>query len=266
MKFAFMTFSCRDSGFDEVLDIAKTYGYDGIELRTGGDHKHGVEPGADKAILQEAKRKAAEKGIAICAVATPCKLALSEDWQETMQIAKDSIKLAEEIGAPVIRVFGGKLDGEHQREETFERLVISLKELAKPAADAGITVCLETHDSWSCPKMVAKVMQAVNEPSVAVNWDALHTIARGNTKEAESFEILKPWIKHVHAHDGILGEGGRYTFKTFGEGVADYATVIRVLRDCDYTGYVSGEWINWEDSYEVHLPRELAKLKGFLEA
>ena len=265
MKFSFMTFSCRDSSFEEVLEIAKTYGYSGIELRTSGDHKHGIEPGTDKAILQEAKRMAAEKGISICAVATPCKLALAEDHEKTMQEAKDSIALAGEIGAPVIRVFGGKLDGEHQREETFERLVNSLIELALPAADAGVIVCLETHDSWSCPKMVAKVMQAVNKPSIAVNWDALHTVARGKSKEEDSFEILKPWIKHVHAHDGILGSDGRYDFKTFGEGVCDYGVVVRVLRDSGYDGFVSGEWINWEP-YDVHLPRELAKMNGFLEA
>jgi len=266
MKFAFMTFSCRDSKFDEVLSIAKTYGYDGIELRTGGGHKHGVEPGMDKAFLQEAKRKAAEKGIDICCVATPCKLALAEDWQQTMDIAKSSIDFAAEVGAPVIRVFGGKLDGEHQREETFERLTNSLIQLSKQAADANVTVCLETHDSWSCPKIVAKVMQAVNKPSVAVNWDALHTTVRGKIKEEESFTILRPWIKHVHAHDGILGESGRYSFKSFGEGAADYSAVIRVLKDSGYTGYVSGEWIDWADPYDVHLPRELATLKKFLEA
>ena len=30
-----------------------------------------------------------------------------------------------------------------------------------------------------------------------------------------------------------------------------------------YDGYISGEWINWEDPYEVHLPRELATLKRY---
>ena len=30
----------------------------------------------------------------------------------------------------------------------------------------------------------------------------------------------------------------------------------------DYQGYLSGEWIGWEP-YDVHLPRELATMKGY---
>jgi len=38
------------------------------------------------------------------------------------------------------------------------------------------------------------------------------------------------------------------------------------LRTIPYEGYLSGEWINWSDPYEAHLPRELATMKSYERA
>ena len=43
MKFAFMTFSCPDLDLDQVLAMAREFGYDGIEPRVSANHQHGVE-------------------------------------------------------------------------------------------------------------------------------------------------------------------------------------------------------------------------------
>jgi hypothetical protein len=37
---------------------------------------------------------------------------------------------------------------------------------------------------------------------------------------------------------------------------------VELLQAMPYTGYLSGEWINWEP-YEMHLPRELAAMKAY---
>ena len=43
MKFSFMTFSCPELTLDQVLSMAKEFGYDGIEPRISASHQQGVE-------------------------------------------------------------------------------------------------------------------------------------------------------------------------------------------------------------------------------
>ena len=82
---------------------------------------------------------------------------------------------------------------------------------------------------------------------------------------SDSFEALKSSIKHVHVHDALVGADGANTldFCTIGGGYVDHKTAIEHLGSIGYEGYISGEWINWSDPYEEHLPRELKIMKGY---
>jgi hypothetical protein len=57
-------------------------------------------------------------------------------------------------------------------------------------------------------------MKKANHPAIAVNWDIMHPVRRSYATIEESFEVLKPWIQHLHIHDGStqksllpIGEG-----------------------------------------------------------
>jgi sugar phosphate isomerase/epimerase len=77
----------------------------------------------------------------------------------------------------------------------------------------------------------------------------------------ESFRILRPWIRHVHIHDGTTNTGV-LEFKASGEGEYDLDTVFRSLLADEYKGYISGEWINWEPARE-HLPGKIKRMRTF---
>ena len=44
--------------------------------------------------------------------------------------------------------------------------------------------------------------------------------------------------------------------------VLNQARAMELLAGAGYSGYLSGEWIKWEPA-EVHLPREIATMKGY---
>jgi sugar phosphate isomerase/epimerase len=74
-----------------------------------------------------------------------------------------------------------------------------------------------------------------------------------------SFECLKLYIRHVHVHDAHWGGNGR-VLSPIGDGEVDHIAPLRLLKNAGYSGFLSGEWINRE-SWEIHLPREIARLK-----
>ncbi len=171
-----------------------------------------------------------------------------------------AIDLAADLGAKRIRVFGGQLGEGLEREAAVEIVAAALSETANHAEDRGVYICMETHDEWCDPKDVAAVMARVDRSHISVNWDVLHPVRTGFASIDESFETLKPWIRHVHVHDKDTLDG---ELAPIGNGFVDHRRAIEHLLSIDYGGFISGEWIKWSDPYEVHLPRELKTMKGY---
>jgi sugar phosphate isomerase/epimerase len=168
------------------------------------------------------------------------------------------IDLAADVGAPVIRVFGGTMGKGLSRADAVKLVAESLHTVADHARERNVTVCLETHDDWCDPKNVAAVVQQVNHPAIAVNWDIMHPVRMKLATMDEAFETLKPWIRHLHVHDGDM-----LVLMPIGRGIIDHKLAIERLLSINYSGFLSGEWIDWSDAYDVHLPRELAAMKRY---
>ena len=261
MKYAFMTFSTPTLTLAEVLATARQYGYDGIEPRLDAEHLHGIEVTASAAERAAIRRQVAESGIALACLATSLTYADPATSAAMRQGTHERVELAGDLGVPVIRVFGGQLPAGLSREAAIDQVITSLRAVADHARQRGVTIAMETHDDWRDPQHVAAVMRGVNHAAVAVNWDIMHPVNGGFATVAGAFATLQPWIRHLHVHDGNDGANG-LAFAPIGTGKIDHRSAVRLLLGLNYAGYISGEWINWED-YRSHLPRELATLKDY---
>ena len=258
MTFSFMTFSTPTLDLASVLATAKRYGYDGVEPRLDAKHGHGIEVTLS-AVERAAIRQTVERsGVALSCLATSCVFANPDTRDAMTRDALDRIALAADVGAPVVRVFGGALTAGLGREAAIAGVADALKRLADTAGKRKVTVCLETHDDWCDPAHVAEVMHRVAHPAIAVNWDILHPVRARCATVAQSFTTLSPWIRHLHVHDWAND-----AFAPIGTGIVDHRTGIALLSQSGYAGALSGEWIGWE-SYEIHLPRELVTLRQYL--
>jgi fatty-acyl-CoA synthase len=264
MKYAFMTFSCPQWTLDEVLAAAQRYGYDGVELRVDAHHKHSVEVTNTPEQRAAARRAAVAHGVALCCVATSCKFADPATVTQNIAEAQARIDLAGDLGAQVVRVFGGKIPQDLSRQQATDSVVQALATLAGQAARRGVYLALETHDDWCDPQDALAVVSRVNHPNVGVNWDYMHTLRAAKTSADDAFATLGPYIRHVHFHDGSLA-ADKLEFLPIGEGEYDHRRVLALLRSVNYDGYLSGEWINWEPG-EIHLPRELQAIKQIEQA
>lgn len=262
MKISFMSFSTPQLTLTETLDLAEELGYDGFEPRAGSGHAHGIELETSSSQRNAIKAQVAESPIELCCLAVSCRYAdpstVAENVQETMRY----IDLAADLDIPRLRVFGGQIPEQVNREAAIENVAAALRQLAAHVQERQVTVCLETHDDWCDPNHVVAIMQQVDSPAVAVNWDIMHPVrACGFTME-EAFTILQPWVQHVHIHDGLrtLDE---LKMLPIGQGDIDHEEALALLQKDGYTGYLSGEWINWEP-HLIHLPRELAAVHAIL--
>ncbi|NQU43847.1 sugar phosphate isomerase/epimerase [bacterium] len=261
MKYAFMTFSTPDLTLEETLKTARRYGYSGIEPRLVSKHRHGIETTTSPAERKAIRDKVCKSGIELACLATSIKYADPAQADEMIETTHDSIDLAGDIGAPALRIFGGPIPEGVTREQAADSVTRSLRRVADHAAERNVIVCFETHDHWCDPADVAGVLKRVNHPAIAVNWDVMHPVRQAGKTMDEAFETLRPWIRHLHVHDGTKGE---LKMLPIGTGDFDHRRVIELMNSINYTGFISGEWINWEP-WETHLPREIATLKRYEE-
>ncbi len=263
LKYAFMSFSCPDLSFEQMVSTALLYGYNGIEPRISEGHLHGMELTSSKNERLAFRRSAEENGIDICCIATGYSYVDPATVTGNIQNTFRAIELAADVGCKRIRVFGGELPESMSHVEAIPLLVDSLGCCADTAAAYGVNICLETHDSWSNPNNVAKVLRQINHSSIGVNWDIAHPIRQAGYTVEESFQVLFPWLKHVHIHDGIHHKEDNYLeFKPMGDGQFDHSLLVKLLQSHSYDGYLSGEWIDFED-YNNHLPREIKMMKYY---
>jgi sugar phosphate isomerase/epimerase len=261
MRYAFMSFSTPELSLAEMLAVAKEYGYDGVEPRIDANHRHGIEVAASSTERAALRDVAAASGLALACLATSLTYADPAHTASMLAQTHARLDLAGDLGVPTLRVFGGAIPQGVSREEALALLVASLRRVADHAAERAVTLVLETHDDWCDPQHIAAVMQQVDHPAVAVNWDIMHPVRMGLASIDESFAVLAPWVRHLHIHDATDGT----TLAPIGTGYIDHRRALELLASSRYDGFISGEWINWED-YRLHLPRELTTLKGYERA
>lgn len=248
-----------EASLDELLGMAARLGYAGIEPRLG--HGHGIGPGASPEERRTIRRKAGDSGVAVCCIASQGSLVDLEKVDEAKALHRKVIALAGDIGCPRIRIFGGNLPEDLPRAAATDRLVEVLTDLGPEAAAAGVTLCFETHDGWCNPARVRTVMERVDHPAIGVNWDMMHPTRACGVPVEEGFRVLKPWIRHVHVHDGSAREADGLFFRPFGEGDLDVRSAFRCLVESGYDGFVSGEWIDLGDG-ALDIADELRRMRA----
>jgi sugar phosphate isomerase/epimerase len=261
MKYSFTSFSCPELTLSEMLALAKRMGYDGIELRLAEGHKHEVETDIGAVKRREFKAQIAASGIALACLGTSCVYADPARVSDMVAETRRAIELAADIGCPRLRVFGGEIPKGITREQAMDSITTALHAVATHALEHGVILCLETHDDWTNPDQVAEIMRRVNQPSVAVTWDVMHPVRQSQVTMDQAFQVLQPWIQHVHFHDGV-NRLDKFELRPVGEGDFDHRRVVELLMSAGYSGFLGGEWIGWEPC-EVHLPRELATMKRY---
>ena len=70
MKFGFMSSVCPPLTLAELIDKAKHYNYEHLELRVEWDHGHGVELDSTSQQLRDARHRFADSGIELSCIAT----------------------------------------------------------------------------------------------------------------------------------------------------------------------------------------------------
>ena len=269
MKLAFSTLGCPDWTVGQAIEAAVNYGFQGIELRgfKGGlDIRKLPEFSSGQIALTQSLFENANLDVISVDSSASFSWSESEKISSNLKEAMDYILLASKLGAPMVRVFGGFIPDGISFANAARQLADSLILLGDFARDKGITVALETHDSFLTGKAIKEVMEMTNHQSVGVIWDISNCYWTGEPIETTA-EFLGPYLKLVHIKDSIWNDKqAKLTF--IGKGNIPIKKTLRILSNLGYDGYLSYEWEKvWQPNLpeaEKAFPQYIGKMKEYL--
>jgi fatty-acyl-CoA synthase len=248
MKLAFSTLGCPDWSWDEIITVAKDLGFDGVGVRGIGRELN--VPDAlvfDEKHIEVTKANLDRLGIEISCLVSGCNI--FKDDHTVVENAKSWIDLAQKTGTSYVRLLA---DEAPQEKGAIDMQVVenNLLMLSDYAENKKVVLLVETNGVFADSNVMKKLMNQINRENVGVLWDSHHPYRYKNESFIETYEILSPWIKYIQVKDSIMLDG-KTKYKRFGQGDLPLESLVQMLCDNGYDGYMSLEWVKrWDNELE----------------
>ena len=244
---AFSTLACPRWDWKKILDFAGQHGFAAIELRgLEGNLDLPSHPIFAAAHIEQTKREIRASKLRIACVSSSAVLHVADSEKRAKELgdARRFIDLAATLGAPYVRVFGGKVESDKSQmpsQEIKARVAAGLRELGKYAGPRHVTVLIESHDHFTASSTLKGILRGADSEHVGLLWDAHHTFATSNEEPEFTVGQLGPWIRHTHLKDSI-GSGEDRKYVLTGRGNVPIQRQIKSLRSIGYKGFYCFEW------------------------
>jgi sugar phosphate isomerase/epimerase len=229
-----------DKPFEWAVEKAAEMGYEyiepmvhfGRELMSEAGYFHTVSMFDDPYRIKDACDKA---GLKMSGLQAHGPLGRPEVHGEYIKLA---IRVAAEIGAPVINTDEGIKAKWTTEEEDHVLIKYTLQEAAFVAERRGVLIGLEPHAQYSkTPDGLDRIYNLVDSPAIGINMDTGNAYLAGQDVYAW-LERVAERLVHLHAKDISVehaeAERGKVTGTPVGcacgDGVIDWARVIEIVR------------------------------------
>jgi len=184
---------------------------------------------------------------------------VAEDLQRRVEATQKAMRLAAELGAPVLVNRVGVVP-EDTQSRPWTTLVEVLTDLGRTGQKLGVRLAAQT-GSESGPRLAA-LLAAIPPGGLAVALDPGALLLGGYSVD-EALTALAPDLAHVYATDATRDLGGRGVDATLGTGGVDYPSLLATLAEYDYQGAISVGCRGASDPREV-LGSGVKKLRQWL--
>lgn len=248
IKFSGHTMGTPNCDIFQAIDLFKTIGYDGVEVRVADNGQINSET-ITNAEAEKIGQYAADKGMEFSCLTSYYKDFYGEKRESVIANLKRVAEIAQILDCGLIRVYGGEEAYTKNGiwfNDVWTATVTGIREVAKYAATLGVGVCIETHvgSLTMSARDTIKMIDDINMHNVGMLFDYAWVELAGAETGAEAVRKAAKYISHVHIKDWKLEN--RFPIKKtsclMGEGTVAWKEVIPALKEIGYTGYVSDEY------------------------
>ena len=239
MKLSFSTNRWNNYDFDQFIDIADEYRFQGIEIHDVRAVFDATEPGKTTALY----RRLLEKRLAISCIDLIADMA--GDQAEALKELGLAVEAARRLHAPYIRVKTTQTD-----EAALARVREFLAAALPLAQQAAKTLLVETVGPYADTARLRELFESFIDDHLAALWD-LHYPYRmqGETPDV-TIRNLGAYVKHIHLKDSESADKPALV----GEGSLPIEDIMNALKSVNYDGFISIEWDpHWDEVSDIDI-------------
>lgn len=244
IKWTFSSLGCPAYTLPETVALAKANGLTRLELRALEDRVDLPALFRERYKTPEALRDyLANEGVEVVSLDTSLKLV--GNTPSDREAFLEFLPWAQALGTPYLRVFDGGAMVESLDSADLEAAVATINWWREERKKSGwkSEIMVETHDCLTKSSAIQQLQAALEEP-VEILWDTHHTWKKGGEDPAETWEIIRANVPHIHVKDSISQPSERHpiTYVQLGDGEFDLEGTLGILSSSGYDGVVSIEW------------------------
>lgn len=185
-----VSISFRQLNPAELIELVSSAGLSGIEW--GGDVHC---PHGDVEIAKTVAAQTVAAGLKVAAYGSYFRVGVSEDEGLSFDSVLDS---AVALGTSKVRVWAGDKDSEDADSDFRNKIIVESKEMAKKAADKGITLVYEFHGGTltNTYDSAVSLLESIDDANFQSYWQPIN--GAGVEKNSKGIDQLKPWIRGIH--------------------------------------------------------------------
>jgi sugar phosphate isomerase/epimerase len=241
---AFSTLGCPKWPWTRVLEQAAAHGYVAIELRgIEGEMDLTKRPELTGTRLAQSMKDLDALGLRISDLGASSRMHEADPKVRAAQLdeGRRFIDLAHQMKVAYVRVFGDKIPPGDTKAAAMARVVDGLRTLGEHAKGSNVTVIIESHGDYTDSPTLLELLKSANMPTVALLWDAHHTVVAGKEDPATTYKALGSYVRHTHLKDSKPEKDGvRYVLT--GTGTVPVKETVNVLAKNGYKGLYCFEW------------------------
>jgi sugar phosphate isomerase/epimerase len=229
LKIGIMTYTiAQEWDIETIIKNLTEANYQAAELRT--THAHKVEVNLTDSQRADVKKRFKDSPLESISLASGFQYHSpdSSELKKNIDGTKEYIKLAKDVGAVGIRVFGNALPDGIPEEKTEQQIGKALAEVGEFGFNNGIEVRICVHGTKTCrPSVIKKIIDYSQSKHVYVNWNCNPEDTEEIGFEA-NFNLLKDRIRGVHMHELWMAD-------------YPYRKLFKLLSENGYKGYCNAE-------------------------
>lgn len=250
MKLAYSSVACPNWDLVTMVEKAREYGYQGIELRGLEGQMYlplapqlASNPGKVGKLMRDA-------GVELVCLATSNAFHMRDPKAvaENQQQVREYIELAGSLKCPFVRVFGAEIPrlplwvlGSERRETVLGRIAAAIRDLADHAAAHRVSIVIENSGDFTDSAAMWYLVDAANSPAVRCCWNPMAARTHGE-RPTTSIPRLGARIGLVHISDAKF-EGRSFDgYVLPGQGQVELPRAVQLLKGIGYRGFMVLDW------------------------
>jgi sugar phosphate isomerase/epimerase len=245
LKAGLATIALRDLDVFEAIDLAADAGFEVIEVWGRAPHT----PDAYDEQYTVAVRDRIRDGGMEPAVFGSYANSAGADFHDKALMA---LKVAQTLGAPIIRVWAGDREPHLAVDEDWTRNAENLKWMAERAIDKGITLAMEMHCGTLAftPEGVLRLIETAKADNLKLNYQVADP---GQPDLERTVALVGEHSVMVHAQNFVRAhEGSAHPWERslVEDGTADYRQLLKLLKPYGFDGPVEVEFLKGDSDRE----------------